>query len=256
MLRAIRLPAEPRGATRRVGPACARGHLVGSRRRSLRAGVTLVEVLIVVALIAILSGAVVFSGGMLSASRLRGGATLIGSAVRLGIARANTSGHPGRLVLDLDHNRVLLEEASGSVMLREKKAPAGGAQAATDAEQKAKAETDRILDGPHAPRATFHPVASFSDSPQGRDLGKGVEIAQVQTEHDENPVTTGRGYVYFWPGGLTERAHIQLKRKDAEEALTVIVSPLTGRTKIEKGLVDMPEPRTDKEEDQGDRRVF
>jgi hypothetical protein len=33
----------------------------------------------------------------------------------------------------------------------------------------------------------------------------------------------------------------------------VIVSPLTGRTKIEKGLVDLPEARTDKEEDQGDR---
>ena len=35
--------------------------------------------------------------------------------------------------------------------------------------------------------------------------------------------------------------------------LTVVVSPLTGRTKIEKGLVDLPDPRTDKEEDQGDR---
>jgi general secretion pathway protein H len=214
---------------------------------------TLVEVLVVVALMAILSGAVVFGSGMLGASRLRAGATLIASAVRLGIARANTSGHAGRLTLDLDHNTVLLEEASGSVMLREKKAPAGGADPATEAEKKVKAENDRILDGPHAPRAKFHPVASFADSPQGRELGKGVEIAQVQTEHDENPVTTGRAYVYFWPGGVTERAHVQLKRVGVEEALTVVVSPLTGRSKIEKGLVDLPEPRTDKEEDQGDR---
>jgi general secretion pathway protein H len=70
-------------------------------------------------------------------------------------------------------------------------------------------------------------------------------------------VTSGRGYIYFWPGGLTERAYIQLKRAGGgEEALTVIVSPLTGRTKIEKGLVDLPEPRTDKEEDQGDREAL
>ena len=223
------------------------------RSRRAPAGFTLVEVLVVVALIAILSGTVLFGGGMVGSSRLRGSTTLIASAVRLGIARANTTGHAGRLVLDLDNDKVVLEESTGSVMLREKKAPAGGAEAATEAEQMAKAESDRILDGPHAARASFHPVKGFSDTPDGRLLGKGVDLSQVQTEHDDAPVTTGRGYIYFWPGGLTERAHIQLKRPGSDDALTVVVSPLTGRTKIEKGLVDLPEPRTDKEEDQGDR---
>lgn len=217
---------------------------------------TLVEVIIVVVLMALLSATILFSGGMIGSSRLHAGATLVGSAVRLGIARANTSGHAGRLTLDLDHGRILLEEASGSTMLRDKKAVAGGAEAATDAEKAVKAETDRILAGPHAPRARFRPIASFADSPQGRELGKGVEIAQVQTEHDDMPVTTGRAYIYFWPGGVTERAYVQLKRVGGVDSMTVIVSPLTGRSKIEKGLVDMPEPRTDKEEDQGDRSDF
>ena len=122
---------------------------------------TLIEVLVVVALIAILSGAVVFGGGMLRSSRLRGATTLIASAVRLGIARANTTGHATRLVLDLDGEKVLLEEATGSVMLREKKAPAAGAEAATEAEQAAKAETDRILEGPRAPRPSFRPIKAF-----------------------------------------------------------------------------------------------
>jgi general secretion pathway protein H len=225
-------------------------------RRGAGRAFTLVEVLVVVALIAILSGTVLFSGGMLGSSRLRGATTLIASAVRLGIARANTTGHAGRLVLDLDNDKVVLEEATGSVMLREKKKPAGGAEAATDAEKMVKAESDRILDGPHAPRTSFHPVAGFSDTPTGRELGKGVDITRVQTEHDEQPVTEGRGYIYFWPGGLTERAHVQLKRAGSEDALTVVVSPLTGRTKIEKGLIDLPEPRTDKEEDQGDREAL
>lgn len=222
-------------------------------------GFTLIEVLIVVALIAILSGSVIYGTGMLRSSRLRGAASLIGAGVRLGLARANSSGHATRLTLDLDNEKVLLEEAAGSVMLRDKKAVAGGADPATQAEQaeqKAKAEGDRILDGPHAPRANFKPIRSFADTPSGRELGAGVDLAQVQTEHDDNPVTTGRGYIYFWPGGVTERAHIQLKRAGAEEALTVIVSPLTGRTKIEKGLIDLPEPRTDKEEDQGDREAL
>jgi general secretion pathway protein H len=214
---------------------------------------TLIEVLIVVALIAILTGSVLFGSGMLRSSRLRGASTLVASAVRLGLARANTSGHAARLVLDLDNDKVVLEEATGSVMLRDKKAPAAGAEAATEAEQAAKAESERILDGPRAPRASFRAVKAFADTPEGRELGNGVDLVSVQTEHDEHALVSGRAYIYFWPGGLTERAHVQLKRAGSDEALTVKVSPLTGRTKIDKGLVDLPEGRTDKEEDQGDR---
>jgi general secretion pathway protein H len=227
--------------------------VIGLRPRTNTRGVTLVEVLVVVALIAILAGGAVFGSGMLSSSRLRAGSTLIASAVRLGLARANNSGHATRLVLDLDHDKILLEEASGSRMLREKAAPAAGAEAATQAEQAAKAESDRILEGPQAPRASFKPVVQFAETPEGRELGKGVDLYSVQTEHDDDPITTGVAYVYFWPGGATERAHLQLKRVASEQALTVLVSALTGRTKIVKGLLDLPEARSDREEDQGER---
>jgi general secretion pathway protein H len=217
--------------------------------------VTLVEVLIVVALIALLAGATLFGSGMLRNTRLRAGGTLIASAVRLGIAKANNTGRPTRLVLDLDGERVLLEEATSSQMLREKDAPAGGAEVATEAEQAAKAESDRILDGPQAPRAAFRPSAKFAETPEGRELGSGVDLFTVQTEHDEEPLTSGRAYVYFWPGGVTERAHVQLQQTGSDSALTVMVSALTGRTRIERGLVDFPEPRTEREEDQGERRA-
>ena len=209
-----------------------------------------------VALIAILAGGVVFGSGMLKSSRMKAASTLIASAVRLGISRANSTGHPMRLVLDIDAEKVLLEEGSSSVMLREKGSTTGGAQAATEAEQAAKAESDRILEGPHAPRPSFSPAKSFADTPEGRELGAGVDLVEVQTEHDEEPQREGRAYVYFWPGGVTERAHIQLKRKGSDEGLTVVLSALTGRTRIERGLVEMPEPRSDREEDQGEREAL
>jgi general secretion pathway protein H len=67
---------------------------------------------------------------------------------------------------------------------------------------------------------------------------------KVKTEHDEEVINEGRAYIYFWPGGTTERAIVQLKKQgDKEPALTVVLSPLTGRAKIEKGEVDFPEPR-------------
>jgi general secretion pathway protein H len=213
----------------------------------------LVEVLIVVALIGMLAGGVIFGSGMLGSSRLRAAATLIATAVRTGIARANTTGRPTRLVLDLDGEKVTLEEATSSRMLREKSKPAGGAQVATEAEQAAKAESDRILEGPKAPRTAFQAVPVFADTNGGRELGSGIDIVQVETEHDEEPVTSGRAYVYFWPGGVAERAHVQLRRAGEPEGLTVIVSALTGRTKVERGRIDLPRPKSDKEEDQGER---
>jgi general secretion pathway protein H len=225
------------------------------RSRSRSRGVTLVEVLIVVALIGLLAGGAIFGSGMLGSSRLRSATTLVATGVRAGIARANSIGRPTRLVLDLDADRVTLEEASSSRMLREKSKPAGGAQVATEAEQAAKAESDRILDGPRAPRTAFQAAPAFADTPAGRELGSGIDLVQVQTEHDEEPVTSGRAYVYFWPGGMTERAHIQLRRAGDPEGLTVTVSSLTGRTRVLRGRIDLPSPKSDKEEDQGEREA-
>jgi general secretion pathway protein H len=139
-------------------------------------------------------------------------------------------------------------------MLRETGKPAGGAQVATELEQAAKAESDRILEGPKAPRPEFKPVPLSSDT--GANIEGGVDVVQVQTEHDEEPVTSGRAYVYFWPGGVAERAYIQLRRAgESTDGLTVTISALTGRTRVERGRLDFPRPRSDKEEDQGEREA-
>jgi general secretion pathway protein H len=222
------------------------------RRR--QRGVTLLEVLIVVALIGILAGAVMFGSGMVGSSRMRSAGMLIISGVRLGITRANATGRPVRMVFDLEGDRVVLEESSSRVMLREKdeeENTGGGAEAATEAERKARAEAERIMEGPRAPRASFKPVKQFGfdadDPTKGRELGSGVKFRQVQTEHDGQPRQEGRAYLYFWPGGGTEHAAIQLQRTGDDEGITVVVSALTGRARLERGKVDLPEPRSDGE---------
>jgi general secretion pathway protein H len=222
------------------------------RRRATSRGLTLVEVLIVVLLIAVLSSAILFGSGAFSGSRMRAAAGLVMSGVRLGTTRANSTGRPVRLVFDLEQRRVMLEEATGSVMLREREESASaGAEAATAAEQAAVAEAERILEGPRAPRARFKPVQQFgfdADDPSlGRELGRDVRYRHVQTEHDEQPRTEGRVYLYFFPGGGTERAIIQLQRDEDDEGLTVVVSALTGRARIERGRVDLPQPPSDGE---------
>lgn len=223
------------------------------RRRALARGMTLIEVLIAVALIALLTGSIVFGSGMLSSSRQRGAATLVVSAVRTALTTANTSGRAVRIVFDLENQRLWLEQSSSGRMLREKPGTtedtAAGAAAATETEALAQKEAERILEGPKAARPDFQRLGKTGE--EGRDLGAGIVFRQVQTQHDEEPVTSGRAYLYFWPGGETERAAIQVQRKGVtndEDALTVMVSPLTGRANIVRGRENLPEPRFSDEE--------
>lgn len=204
-----------------------------------------------IALIALLSGGVMLGPGLLRASRVRSAATLIVSGVRLGITRANSSGRPVRLVMDFEKRRVLLEEALTRRFARDSKAVAGGAEVSDDQELETQKETDPILDGPRAPRAQFQAIKELSDPDEaevGRELGSGVELVSVQTERDEEPITDGRAYLYFWPGGLTERAAIQLRRAGSDDpGLTVLISALTGRATIQRGRVALPPVRNDQQ---------
>lgn len=220
-------------------------------RRLGARGLTLIEVLITIALIALMTGALLLGGGFLQSGQRRAAATLIVAGVRLGMTRANTTGRPVRLVLDLDQDRVLLEETSTSQMLRDKKdeGAAAGAEPAGEVEREAREEAERILEGPRKELPRFAPVKGFGfdgDAPEGgRSLGKGITFRQVQTEHDEEPRTEGRAYLYIWPRGGTEEAAIQLQAGDGDEGITVRVSALTGRARIEPGRVDLPESRDD-----------
>jgi general secretion pathway protein H len=220
--------------------------------RAAQRGLTLIEVLIVVVLIALLSGTVLFGPGMLESSRLRAAETLMVSSVRLGLTVANSTGRPTRLAFDLEKQSITLEQANSSVVVRSSKLKGSedGIESGEEREKKARAEADHILEGPHPAKPNFHAIAGLgtaSTSGQARELGKGVEFISVQTDHDEEPRTSGRAYLYFFPGGSTERASIQLKRHGDEGGATVAVSALTGRAKILPGRVDLKPLRDDED---------
>ena len=216
-------------------------------------GLTLIEVLIVVLLIGLLTGVAIIGSGFFNSARLRASAGLTIQAVRRSLARANATGYPVRLVFDLQQNRLILEESSSRRMLRDRGEDAGtsaGAEAATVVELEAQADAERILGGPRGPRPRFSPVKNGPLGGTGAEIGRalddGIRFVGVQTEHDEEFRSEGRAYLYFWPGGSTERAVIQLAPKGEDAAgLTVHVSSLTGRARIERELNPLPEQRSD-----------
>jgi len=221
-----------------------RSRLGGSTR-----GVTLLEVLIVVALIGMLSAGVLAGTGVIGGARLRTAATLILTGIRAGLTHSNTTGLPARLVFDLDENRIMLEETTGRMLRRvdeDVDDPSAGASPATELEREAVADASRILEGPHEPPPQFRAVEDFGvdeeDPSKGRSLGEGVSFISVQTEHDAAPREEGRAYLYFWPGGGTERAVIRLRRQGQEDGLSIVVNALTGRAQIVRGEVDFDDP--------------
>jgi general secretion pathway protein H len=230
--------------------------------RGLARGFTLVEVIITITLVALLAGTIISGTGMVASNRLRSAAGLVVTASRLAVTRANTTGNSVRIVFDMDAQKLSLEETADR-MLRVKdkgdktsEGTAAGADPASEAEKQALEYADGIIKGPKAPRAKYTgiPIGLNGDAENGRDLGAKIVYRLVQTEHDLKPRDKGRAYLYFWPGGQTERAVVQMQVKDKDDqVLSVLVSPLTGRAQIKRGKFDYEEPRT--EDDFGQREA-
>jgi general secretion pathway protein H len=222
---------------------------------------TLIEVLIVMAIVVILIGGIAVGGGQVAGARLRQSATLVTGAVRVGFTRANATSKSVRMVLDIDNSKLWLEEADAPFYAKVgDKTGTGGADPATVAEQAAIEEGDRILKGPRVPRPHFHIIATSPEKPNSAVLSKplpsGIRFRSVQTSHDDVPITKGRAYLYFWPGGETERASIQtcishavdkqiVCNTENEGTFSLIVAPLTGKVTVKPGSIDLVLPVDD-----------
>ena len=233
-----------------------RSATVSARMRAGARGMTLIEIMIVMVLMSLILGGVVFGTGQLSSSRLKHVSTSITGAIRVAYTRATATSKSMRIVFDLDEQTMWLEEGDVPMLLQTKDLTAtGGADPVTEAERRAVVEGEQLVKGPRAPRAHFKMVQAFGA--QGTEGGKGVrkidrgiKFREVQAVHDDAPRTKGRAYLYFWPGGRTELASIQLRIGDSTDdadTMTLLVSPLTGKVTIKNGPVAMANPRDDKE---------
>ncbi len=222
--------------------------LVGCRKMNKSRGMTLIEIMIVVALIAVLTGTLVFGSGFFTGAHRRAAATLIVVGVRKGLAHANTTGKPVRLALDIEHGRITLEESSSREVFRkngndEDDEEEPSTSAAESLLSDAEGAAEFFLSGSSSPKPNFQAIdllGQDGDAP-GRVLGRGVRFVKIQTEHDEDAIEDGVAHLYFWPGGLTERAIVQIARRSEESGITIVVSALTGRAEIKRGLLDLPQ---------------
>jgi hypothetical protein len=146
---------------------------------------------------------------------------MITSAIKVAYSRATATSRNLRLVMDLDQQRIWLEESEAPMLVQSKDTSGtGGAEAVTDAERAARAEGDRIVKGVVVPKPSFRKIATygFGDDAEAkgtRALQHGIAFRAVQTAHDDF------------------------------RTLTLVVSPLTGKVAFKPGPVELQLPQDD-----------
>lgn len=206
------------------------------------------EVLIVLAIVGMVVGVTLFGFGAIASSRLRQATTQVAGAIRIANTHATSTSKVVRLDFDFEERKIYLQESEGRHLLS--KDSSGGAEAANEIE--AQANEAAGASTLRAPKASFSNAAAMYFPEQGVDLPSGIQFWLLDTTHQEQPIREGHAYLYFFPGGQTEAAVVQLRISNADDGekygfMSVHVSPLTGKTKIHKGRVDLLKPRDDTE---------
>jgi general secretion pathway protein H len=215
-------------------------------------GLTLIEIMVVVAIMALLMGAAVMSTRSIGRGGLRSTATQLSACIRYCYDRSITTNAYYRIVLDFDHNTFWAERSDDKMLLSHDKEKAPGKGEAFDQEaadklrdEKLNSEAERIKERgnslginldppPTSKRAKFQ---TFTDAAVKQvQLTNGVQLFDAYTPRQREPYKKGRAYLYFFPDGHTERALVRLSRGD--DFYSLLVSPLTGAVEAVAARVD------------------
>lgn len=215
---------------------------------------TLLEIMVVMLIAGLMMSSAVVGFGAVRRGRLRAGAAHLASAFRFAYVHALSTGRPTRVVLPLNDNRVWIEDTEDAHVLDpHDPLRLGGAspgEEAVAAEDAARQRATLISElRPRTPRAEF--ARPSGARYRERTLEDGIVVSRVYAQHEPDARTEGMGYVYFFPGGVCERAVVHLRGADGV-IYSVTLNGLSGRTQIIDHAVEPPTASDEREED--DRR--
>jgi len=197
-------------------------------------GFTLIEVILVIAIIAVVVTGATFGLGAVTRTRLRSSAFRVMSAAQFAYNRSVTQGTTTRLHFDFEKNTMAIEETDTPVTLATEEQLDSEQGDAVDPWDLARARLEKPLD-PIRPRSPFQPITSPSgkvlDRYTAQPVGDGITIHGLITPHETDMRSDGEGSVYFFPGGVTEHAVIQLT-DSSDTVYSVEIHPLTGNARI------------------------
>lgn len=227
-----------------------------------RSGFTLLELVIVIAIIGLMLGAAIIAVGSLTGTRAKEASTELAGTIRLLYDSAALTGRTCRLVFELPQ----LKDEDGKVKYHAECAK-GALTASRDRDEELKEVEKQRKELERNPRRRdddrYKPLAS-NDAPtlqelQAREkdrveqsakynaftseeikehtLPGGVRVS-IWTKHQREPVKSGTAYLYFFPQGFTERSQVVVRQ--GNNAWTLVVSSLTGKVVIANDELEVP----------------
>jgi general secretion pathway protein H len=225
-----------------------------------RSGFTLLELMIVIAIIGLLLGASVMALGALTGTKAKSASTELAGTIRLLYDSAALTGRTCRLVFEMPQPK-----DDDSPVKYHAECAKGALTASRDRDQELKdlkdAERDRkkhpdedrrfkSLASDDAPtmqellareKARVEEAAKFdaftSEEIAERTLPAAVRLS-IWTKHQREAVKSGTAYMYFFPQGFTERSQVVVRQ--GSNAWTLQVSSLTGKVIIANDELEVP----------------
>jgi general secretion pathway protein H len=199
-------------------------------------GFTLVELMIVLAVVALLSAAVVPTVNSVTGANARAAAGELAGAARYLFDTAALRHETCRLVLDLDERSWWAECTKDRVpRLRE-------AVSAADLAREDETLAERFPDERDAERRKLLARAKwgkFEDRlARKRTLPGSARFVDAWTEHQRDAASRGKVYVYFYPQGRAEEARLPIV--DGGNEYSVVLQAFTGRARVVPGKAEVP----------------
>jgi general secretion pathway protein H len=235
-----------------------------SGRARAQGGFTLIELLIALTIVALVTGGAVRGFRSLAKSELRAGTAHLSGAIRYLFDRASTTGKYHRLVLDLNEGRYWAEVSDDRFYiprdaesdLDRHRREEDEAKQDDDEKRKAQKRDEALSGGSYEYSGSFDPskVEMGDFRPKRARFGAfketalrpvtlkkdSIKISGVYTPRLTDEVVAGRAYIYFFPMGQTEPAIVHLTDASGESVYSIVVHPITGRTKIYNEYVRPP----------------
>ena len=198
-------------------------------------GFTLIELIVVVAVMAVITTAVVTGVGNVRGASVQSETGKIGVAVRYLYNLSVLSGKVHRLVFDLDKRMYWGEEQTSDDPCQQFLLPGEGDEEAAKKPKKKARKGSKAEEEPPKLDGGFTETKSKLLAKYTMDAG--ISIAGVMTSHQNEPLKKGTAYLYFFPNGTTENALIWVKGDGAAEdddadVMTVEVKALQGAAKL------------------------
>jgi prepilin-type N-terminal cleavage/methylation domain-containing protein len=216
-------------------------------RNAASNGFTVIELLVVLALVAGLTGVAVMGIGSLTSSDLRNEAMRMTSVMKYTWTQAAINNTQYRMVLDLDSNEYSVQVTDSPVAppVQEQEGDEGLLpEEAMELENEQNVEaSDPFRDGSSDPFGIYRPPSYETVQNavfKGRKLKEDLTFHEVWTVGSETPIREGKVAVGFFPDGFQQQVIIILT--DGEDNYySVANEPLTGRVKIYSDRIEPDE---------------